>query len=150
MDPEPLPEGHLRWKTPNLLLMQHVAGSTPKFIVRTMQFATDQVDRYIKGESLQNVVTGEYCPPAHDLQRFGIRVLLAGCQRTLWKGSTDSNGNPSEAESRRLHLLRGTTLPSWREMTLLCTPFSGLFETTTTWLPASSLITNFFGPPEAR
>jgi hypothetical protein len=63
MDPEPLPEGHLRWKTPNLLLMQHVAGSTPKFMVRTMQFATDQVDRYIKGESLQNVVTGEYCPP---------------------------------------------------------------------------------------
>jgi hypothetical protein len=29
-------------------------------MVRTMQFAADQVDRYMKGEPLQNVVTGEY------------------------------------------------------------------------------------------
>jgi phosphoglycerate dehydrogenase-like enzyme len=59
-DPEPLPEGHPLWKAPNLLLTPHVAGSTPKFMVRTMQFAADQVDRYMKGEPLQNVVTGEY------------------------------------------------------------------------------------------
>ena len=59
-DPEPLPEGHLLWKAPNLLLTPHVAGSTPKFMTRAMQFAADQVDRYMKGEPLQNVVTGEY------------------------------------------------------------------------------------------
>lgn len=59
-DPEPLPEGHPLWKAPNLLLTPHVAGSTPMFMVRAMRFAADQIDRYMKGEALENVVTGEY------------------------------------------------------------------------------------------
>jgi phosphoglycerate dehydrogenase-like enzyme len=59
-DPEPLPEGHPLWKAPNLLLTPHVAGSTPKFMTRAMRFAADQVDRYMRGEALQNIVTGEY------------------------------------------------------------------------------------------
>jgi phosphoglycerate dehydrogenase-like enzyme len=59
-DPEPLPEGHPLWKAPNLLLTPHVAGSTPMFMVRTMRFAAEQIDRYLRGEPLENVVTGEY------------------------------------------------------------------------------------------
>ena len=59
-DPEPLPEGHPLWKAPNLLLTPHVAGSTPMFMVRAMRFAAEQIDRYMKGEPLENVVTGEY------------------------------------------------------------------------------------------
>lgn len=59
-DPEPLPEGHPLWKAPNLLLTPHVAGSTPMFMARAMRFAAIQIDRYMKGEALENVVTGEY------------------------------------------------------------------------------------------
>jgi phosphoglycerate dehydrogenase-like enzyme len=59
-DPEPLPDGHPLWSAPNLLITPHVAGSTPMFMVRAMEFAAAQVARYLRGEPLQNVVTGEY------------------------------------------------------------------------------------------
>lgn len=59
-DPEPLPDGHPLWHAPNLLITPHVAGSTPQFLVRGMQFAAAQVGRYLRGEPLENVVTGEY------------------------------------------------------------------------------------------
>jgi phosphoglycerate dehydrogenase-like enzyme len=59
-DPEPLPEDHPLWEAPNLLLTPHVAGSTPQFMVRAMQLAAAQVGRYLRGEPLENVVTGEY------------------------------------------------------------------------------------------
>lgn len=59
-DPEPLPEDHPLWDAPNLLLTPHVAASTPQFMVRAMQLAAAQVSRYLRGEPLENVVTGEY------------------------------------------------------------------------------------------
>jgi phosphoglycerate dehydrogenase-like enzyme len=59
-DPEPLPEGHPLWSAPNLLLTPHVAGATPRFMKRAMQFAAAQAGRYLRGEPLENVVTGEY------------------------------------------------------------------------------------------
>jgi phosphoglycerate dehydrogenase-like enzyme len=59
-DPEPLPDGHPLWSAPNLLLTPHVAGSSPMFMVRAMQLAASQVDRWLRAEPLQNVVTGEY------------------------------------------------------------------------------------------
>lgn len=59
-DPEPLPEGHPLWSAPNLLLTPHVAGSTPMFMRRAMQFAGEQIGRTLRGEALANVVTGEY------------------------------------------------------------------------------------------
>lgn len=59
-DPEPLPDGHPLWHAPNLLITPHVAGSTAQFMVRAMQFAASQVGRYLRGEPLENVVTGEY------------------------------------------------------------------------------------------
>lgn len=59
-DPEPLPDGHPLWSAPNLLVTPHVAGSTPMFMVRAMQFAGEQMGRYVRGEPLENVVTGEY------------------------------------------------------------------------------------------
>jgi phosphoglycerate dehydrogenase-like enzyme len=59
-DPEPLPDGHPLWQAPNLLLTPHVAGSTPMFMVRAMEFAGAQIGRYLRGEPLENVVTGEY------------------------------------------------------------------------------------------
>jgi phosphoglycerate dehydrogenase-like enzyme len=55
-DPEPLPEGHLLWSCPNLLLTPHVAGSSPQFAVRSLKTAADELRRYINGEPLRNVV----------------------------------------------------------------------------------------------
>ena len=59
-DPEPLPPDHPLWSAPNLLLTPHVAGATPQSMVRTMRFASAQVSRYLRGEPLENIVTGEY------------------------------------------------------------------------------------------
>ena len=59
-DPEPLPDGHPLWSAPNLLLTPHVAGSTPQFMRRAMQLAGEQIARYLRGEPLRNVVTGDY------------------------------------------------------------------------------------------
>ncbi|MFP5227675.1 MAG: 2-hydroxyacid dehydrogenase [Acidobacteriota bacterium] len=59
-DPEPLPDDHPLWHAPNLLITPHVGGSTPMFMVRAMQFAGAQIARYLRGEPLENIVTGEY------------------------------------------------------------------------------------------
>jgi phosphoglycerate dehydrogenase-like enzyme len=59
-DPEPLPDGHPLWAAPNLLLTPHVAGATPQFMARAMRLAGEQVGRYLRGEPLINVVSGEY------------------------------------------------------------------------------------------
>jgi phosphoglycerate dehydrogenase-like enzyme len=59
-DPEPLPPDHPLWSAPNLFITPHVAASSPMFIPRAITFAAEQVARYIKGEPLENVVTGSY------------------------------------------------------------------------------------------
>src|SRR5271165_6406926 len=59
-DPEPLPEGHPMWKAPNLFITPHVAASSPMFLIRAMEFAAEQVARYVKREPLRNVVEGQY------------------------------------------------------------------------------------------
>src|SRR5580698_2965640 len=55
-DPEPLPEGHPLWSCPNLLLTPHIGGSTPQFAPRALRVAAQELERYMKGEPLQNVV----------------------------------------------------------------------------------------------
>ena len=60
VDPEPLPAGHPLWKAPNLLLTPHVGGGSPMFLERAFKLAGEQVDRYIKGEPLLNIVTEGY------------------------------------------------------------------------------------------
>ncbi len=55
-DPEPLLDGHLLWKCPNLLITPHVAGSSPQFAPRAIQTAADELRRYIAGEPLRNSV----------------------------------------------------------------------------------------------
>jgi phosphoglycerate dehydrogenase-like enzyme len=55
-DPEPLPSDHSLWKSPNLLITPHVAGSTPQFSPRAIRIAAEQVGRLLRGEPLINVV----------------------------------------------------------------------------------------------
>jgi len=59
-DPEPLPAGHPLWDMPNLLITPHVAGDSAKFMKRIFALAAGQVERFVRGEPLLNVVTGEY------------------------------------------------------------------------------------------
>jgi phosphoglycerate dehydrogenase-like enzyme len=59
-DPEPLPEGHPLWKAPNLLITPHVAGDSDRFMQRAFRLIREQVERFVRGEALINVVKGEY------------------------------------------------------------------------------------------
>jgi len=56
-DPEPLPADHPLWTAPNCLITPHIGGSTPEFIHRAFRFAAGQVQRFIAGEPLKNIVT---------------------------------------------------------------------------------------------
>ena len=56
-DPEPLPAGHPLWLAPNCLITPHVGGSTPEFIHRAFRFGAKQVQRFMAGEPLENVVS---------------------------------------------------------------------------------------------
>jgi phosphoglycerate dehydrogenase-like enzyme len=55
-EPEPLPEGHPLWCCPNLLITPHVGASTPQFSPRALRTVADELQRYMKGEPLKNVV----------------------------------------------------------------------------------------------
>jgi phosphoglycerate dehydrogenase-like enzyme len=59
-DPEPLPAGHPLWSMPNVLLTPHTAASVGGTLRRAYGLVGDQVRRYVAGEPLINVVTGDY------------------------------------------------------------------------------------------
>ncbi len=55
-DPEPLPDGHVLWSLPNVLVSPHIAGDSPGATRRAFELAGAQVRRFAAGEPLQNVV----------------------------------------------------------------------------------------------
>lgn len=59
-DPEPLPPDHPLWTMPNVLITPHVGGSTSGFLPRAYGLVGDQIRRYVAGQPLINVVTGDY------------------------------------------------------------------------------------------
>jgi phosphoglycerate dehydrogenase-like enzyme len=59
-DPEPLEPGHPLWDRPNVLITPHVGASTPVSWQTATAFVRAQVDRYIAGQPLANVITGDY------------------------------------------------------------------------------------------
>ncbi len=59
-DPEPLPPGHPLWSLPNVLITPHVGASTPYSGMMAVQFVRAQAERYVAGQPLANVITGEY------------------------------------------------------------------------------------------
>ncbi|WP_246083635.1 2-hydroxyacid dehydrogenase [Nonomuraea diastatica] len=58
--PEPLPEGHPLWSAPGVLITPHVAGSTPASERRVLRLIRAQLERYLAGEQLINVITDTY------------------------------------------------------------------------------------------
>lgn len=53
---EPLPSDSPLWDMPNVIITPHVAGLTDRYMERAMALFNDNLDRYLKGESLVNVV----------------------------------------------------------------------------------------------
>jgi phosphoglycerate dehydrogenase-like enzyme len=59
-DPEPLPPDHPLWSLPNVLITPHIGASTPYSGLMAMRFVRDQAERYLAGQPLANVITGDY------------------------------------------------------------------------------------------
>ena len=59
-DPEPLPPGHPWWSLPNVLITPHVGGAVRGVLPRAYALVGDQIRRYVAGEPLENVVSGDY------------------------------------------------------------------------------------------
>jgi phosphoglycerate dehydrogenase-like enzyme len=59
-DPEPLPPGHPLWSLPNVLITPHVGASTPYSAMMSARFVREQAERYLAGQPLANVITGDY------------------------------------------------------------------------------------------
>ncbi|HYH34861.1 MAG TPA: 2-hydroxyacid dehydrogenase [Nocardioides sp.] len=57
-DPEPLPDGHPLWRAPDVLITPHVAGGTTAMLPRISALVRDQLERYVAGRPLRNVVAG--------------------------------------------------------------------------------------------
>jgi phosphoglycerate dehydrogenase-like enzyme len=59
-DPEPLPAEHPLWHAPNVLITPHVGGGTHGWQRRGYRLLRAQIERYLKGEPLENVVGDAY------------------------------------------------------------------------------------------
>jgi phosphoglycerate dehydrogenase-like enzyme len=59
-DPEPLPVGHPLWSLPHVLITPHVGASTPYSGLMAVRFVREQAERYLAGQPLANVITGDY------------------------------------------------------------------------------------------
>ena len=55
-DPEPLPQDHPLWRTPNVLITPHVGGASSAFLPRALRVIEEQLGRWAAGEELTNVV----------------------------------------------------------------------------------------------
>jgi phosphoglycerate dehydrogenase-like enzyme len=55
-DPEPLPEDHPLWTTPNVYITPHYSGSHPGYQQRAGKIFLENLRRYLAGETLMNIV----------------------------------------------------------------------------------------------
>lgn len=55
-DPEPLPEGHPLWSSPNIIISPHVGGNSTAFEPRMKELIDSQLAKLVRGETLDNVV----------------------------------------------------------------------------------------------
>ena len=53
---EPLPQGHAFYRTPNVLLTPHVSGASQRFWERATVLFEDNIERYLDGRPLRNIV----------------------------------------------------------------------------------------------
>lgn len=55
-DPEPLPPGDPLWSAPNTLITPHIGGDTGAFVPRARRLVASQVERWLTGQPLANVI----------------------------------------------------------------------------------------------
>jgi phosphoglycerate dehydrogenase-like enzyme len=60
VDPEPLPNGHPLWSAPNVIITPHAAGHVKQAGPRAFALVRDQLQRFVEGKKLLNVVAGDY------------------------------------------------------------------------------------------
>lgn len=53
---EPLPGDHPLWAAPGVLITPHIGGGTTAMLPRMARLARDQIERYVAGHQLRNVV----------------------------------------------------------------------------------------------
>jgi phosphoglycerate dehydrogenase-like enzyme len=56
---EPLPPDHPAWTTPNVIIWPHHSGSSPRNNERNLDLFIENLQRFIKGEELRNIVDYE-------------------------------------------------------------------------------------------
>lgn len=56
-EPEPLPAGHPLWDAPGVFITPHIGGSTSGAAERAAAVVRSQLERYVDGTALENVVT---------------------------------------------------------------------------------------------
>jgi phosphoglycerate dehydrogenase-like enzyme len=59
-EPEPLPADHPLWRAPGVLITPHVGGGTPGWAERAYRLVREQLERFVAGEPLRNVVHDGY------------------------------------------------------------------------------------------
>jgi phosphoglycerate dehydrogenase-like enzyme len=59
-DPEPLPAEHPLWAAPNVLISPHVGGASSAMWPRAHRLVREQLERFVTGEPLANVLAGDY------------------------------------------------------------------------------------------
>lgn len=55
-DPEPLPAASPLWAMENVIITAHTSGGTPRYWDRALDLFEDNIDRFITGQPLRNVV----------------------------------------------------------------------------------------------
>ena len=56
VEEEPLASSSEIWDAPNLILTPHIAGMSPRRAERVDAFIIDNMERYLHGDALRNVV----------------------------------------------------------------------------------------------
>ena len=56
MDPEPLPQGHALWTTPNVIITPHISAGSDAQMKRFWLLVRENLRRYVNGEKMLNVV----------------------------------------------------------------------------------------------
>ena len=59
VDPEPLPEDHVLWQMPNVIITPHISARSDLVMKRFWIFIRENLRRYVKGERMLNVVNIE-------------------------------------------------------------------------------------------
>lgn len=61
-DPEPLPPDHPLWTSPRVVITPHLGGDTTAFVPRARRLVKSQIERWVAGQPLENVVAGPSRP----------------------------------------------------------------------------------------